>query len=107
MLFAANIDTGEGDLRRASAASIRSDLGDAAVEFVPRGQPVIELGAASARSEIWKLVLYILGAVLAAELLFGWWIFSMIDEHWLDGPKTSPEDRAKQLLIDEGLIDDY
>lgn len=74
VLFAANIDTGEGDLRRASTAAIRSDLGDAAVEFVQRGHPVVELGAASARSEIWKLVLYVLAATLAIELMFGRWI---------------------------------
>ncbi len=74
VLFAANIDTGEGDLRRASEGAIRGDLGGAAVEFVPRGQPVIELGASVARSEIWKLILFLLAGILAVELLFGWWI---------------------------------
>ena len=73
-LFAANIDTGEGDLTRASEDAIRSDLGDARVEFVPRGQSVIELKGSTARSEIWKMILYILTALLAIELLFGWWI---------------------------------
>jgi hypothetical protein len=74
VLFAANIDTAEGDLIRASQSSIQRDLDGAEVQFVSRGQPVIELGAASARSEIWKLILYVLAALLAAELLFGWWI---------------------------------
>ena len=74
VLFAANIDTGEGDLTRASETAIRRDLEESSVEFVRRGQPVIELGTAAARSEVWKLVLYILAGLLAAELLFGWWI---------------------------------
>ena len=74
MLFAANIDAGEGDLRRASEDAIRSDLGDARVEFVSRGESVIELEGTVARSEIWKIVLYVLIALLAVELLFGWWI---------------------------------
>ena len=74
MLFAANIDAGEGDLRRASADVIGNNLGDARVEFVPRGQSVIELEGTVARSEIWKIVLYTLIALLAVELLFGWWI---------------------------------
>ncbi|MCH2060430.1 MAG: BatA domain-containing protein [Verrucomicrobiales bacterium] len=74
MLFAANIDAGEGDLRRASENIIRSDLGDARVEFVPRGEPIMELEGTVARSEIWKMVLYVLIALLAVELLFGWWI---------------------------------
>ena len=74
ILFAANIDTGEGDLTRASEDAIRSDLGDARVEFVPRGQSVIELEGTAARSEIWKVILYILTALLAIELLFGRWI---------------------------------
>lgn len=74
VMFAANIDAGEGDLTRASENAIRSDLGDARVEFVPRGQSVIELGGTTARSEIWKIILYILTALLAAELLFGRWI---------------------------------
>ena len=74
MLFAANIDAGEGDLRRASEDAIRSDLGDARVEFVSRGESVIELEGTVARSEIWKIVLYELIALLAVELLFGWWI---------------------------------
>ena len=74
VLFAANIDTGEGDLTRASESAVRSDLGESSIEFVKRGQPIIELGTDAARSEVWKLVLYILAALLAAELLFGWWI---------------------------------
>ena len=74
MLFAANVDAEEGDLRRASENMIRNDLGDARVEFVPRGESVTELEGTVARSEIWKMVLYVLIAMLAVELLFGWWI---------------------------------
>ncbi|MCP4846926.1 MAG: VWA domain-containing protein [Verrucomicrobiaceae bacterium] len=74
MLFAANIDTGESDLSRASEDAIRGDLGDAQIEFVGRGESVIELEGAVGRSEIWKMVLYVLIALLAVELLFGWWI---------------------------------
>ena len=44
------------------------------MEFVPRGESVTELEGTVARSEIWKMVLYVLIAMLAVELLFGWWI---------------------------------
>ena len=74
LAFAANIDTGESDLSRISVASIRSDLGSATVEFLPFGSPVLELEADATRSEMWKIVLIILGVLLMVELFYGWWI---------------------------------
>lgn len=74
LAFAANIDTEESDLTRISAASIRSDLGTASVEFLPYGTPVLELEADIARSEMWKAILIILGVLLMVELFYGWWI---------------------------------
>ena len=74
LAFAANIDTGESDLSRISAASIRSDLGSANVEFLPFGSPKLWGEADATRSEMWKIVLIILGVLLMVELFYGWWI---------------------------------
>ncbi len=73
-MFAANIDTGESALRRVSLSVLRGDLGDSGVGIVARGGRIGELGANAAKTEIWKLILYVLGGLLAVELLFGWWI---------------------------------
>ncbi|NRB45394.1 MAG: hypothetical protein HRU47_11325, partial [Verrucomicrobiales bacterium] len=74
LAFAANIDTGESDLSRISAASIRSDLGSENVEFLPFGSPKLWGEADATRSEMWKIVLIILGVLLMVELFYGWWI---------------------------------
>ena len=74
LAFAANIDTGESDLRRISVAAIRSDLGEANVEFLPFGSPVLEQEADVVRSEMWKVILIVLGVLLLVELFYGWWI---------------------------------
>jgi uncharacterized membrane protein len=72
LAFAANIDTGESNLSRISVASIRSDLGTASVEFLPFGSPVLEREADVVRSEMWKVILIILGVLLMVELFYGW-----------------------------------
>ncbi len=74
LVFAANIDTGESNLSRISAANIRSDLGTANVEFLPFGSSVLAEKAEVVRSEMWKVILIILGALLMVELFYGWWI---------------------------------
>ena len=74
LVFAANIDTGESNLSRISAANIRSDLGTANVEFLPFGSSVLAEKADVVRSEMWKVILIILGALLMVELFYGWWI---------------------------------
>ena len=74
LAFAANIDTEESDLRRISVAAIRSDLGASNVEFLPFGSPVLEQEADVVRSEMWKVILIILGVLLLVELFYGWWI---------------------------------
>jgi hypothetical protein len=74
LVFAANIDTGESNLSRISAANIRSDLGTANVEFLPFGSSVLAEKADVVRSEMWKVILMILGALLMVELFYGWWI---------------------------------
>ncbi|MDA7605163.1 BatA domain-containing protein [Verrucomicrobiales bacterium] len=74
LAFAANLDTEESDLSRITASSIRSDLGGASVEFIPFGSPVLEREANVVRSEMWKVILIILGVLLMVELFYGWWI---------------------------------
>ncbi|MFL2478285.1 MAG: BatA domain-containing protein [Verrucomicrobiales bacterium] len=74
LAFAANLDTEESNLSRITASSIRSDLGGASVEFLPFGSPVLEREANVVRSEMWKVILIILGVLLMVELFYGWWI---------------------------------
>ena len=74
VLFAANIDPDEGALQRANVNSMSNDLGEAGIELVRGNQPVMGLGATAAKSEFWKLALYVLAGILCIELLYGWWI---------------------------------
>lgn len=73
ILFAANIDPAEGDLSRVPSAEFKSALGDAPVEL-EAAFPGSGADVGRARSEIWKTVLFILLAVLLAEMLFAWWL---------------------------------
>lgn len=74
VLFAANINPDEGNLQRASVEAMQTDLGEAGIELVRGNQPVIGLGANAAKSEFWKLALYVLAGILCIETLYGWWI---------------------------------
>ena len=73
VLFAANTDPAESQLRRVPAANLALDLGDK-VNVIDAGQPLLDLRPAEAKTEIWKPVLYVLAALLCIELLYGWWL---------------------------------
>jgi hypothetical protein len=74
VLFAANIDPEEGALQRAIVDSMRNELADGGIELVQGNQPFSGMGAKVAKSEFWKLALYVLAGILIVELLYGWWI---------------------------------
>ena len=73
ILFAANTDPAESQLRRVPAANLALDLGDK-VNLIDAGQPLLGLRPTEAKTEIWKPVLYVLAALLCIELLYGWWL---------------------------------
>jgi hypothetical protein len=74
VLFAANIDSGEGQLARVDAAGMEADLAEGGVRLVREKESVFDLGAVTGKSEFWKLVLYLLAAILCVELAFAWWL---------------------------------
>jgi hypothetical protein len=72
VLFAANIDATEGNLKRVDEHLLRRDLGDARVEMV-RGAEMAGVSAEAAKGELWRYVLGALVLVLCVEQLLGWW----------------------------------
>lgn len=71
LLFAANVDPTEGNLKRADLAQFRKDLGDARVTIVSGKDAGIQ-GAQGTQNEIWKALLMALVIVLGAEQVLGW-----------------------------------
>ncbi len=71
VLFAANVDVTEGNLKRVDQRLLRRDLGDAPVEIV-RGSGLAGLVAEGAKGELWQYVLGALVIVLCMELALGW-----------------------------------
>ena len=74
VLFAANVDQLESDLERMDPKQIGSKLESNNVKLINYNQPILQADVAIEKSEIWKLVLFILVALLMFELFFGWWI---------------------------------
>jgi len=71
ILFAANIDGTEGNLKRVDQHVLRRDLGDARVKMV-RGAGLAELTTEGARGELWVHVLGVLAMVLCGEQILAW-----------------------------------
>jgi uncharacterized membrane protein len=70
VLFAANVDPSEGELRRANQDELRKELKDVNVQFISAtGGP---LGAVGAQVEMWKYLLWILVGLLLGEQVLGW-----------------------------------
>jgi hypothetical protein len=70
VLFAANVDPGEGDLRRANTDEMEKSLKDAGVTFVQGNSTSI--GGIGAQMEMWKYLLWILVGLLLGEQVLGW-----------------------------------
>lgn len=71
VLFAANVDPTEGNLKRVDVTAMRRELGDANVQIVPFDQAV-SLAGGGAQTEIWWYLLWALVAILCGEQLLGW-----------------------------------
>ena len=72
VLFAANIEAGEGELQRVDGESLRRELGDASVELV-KGAQLLSLSAEGPKGELWLYVLGALVVILCVEQFLGWW----------------------------------
>jgi hypothetical protein len=70
VLFAANVDPSEGDLRRANTDEMAKELKDAGVTFVEGSSTAI--GGIGAQMEIWKYLLWTLVGLLLGEQVLGW-----------------------------------
>ncbi len=73
ILFAANVDEREGDLRRIERASLKSSFGDAPV-VVLGNAPFEDMARPAGRSELWKVVLAALAVVLIGEAAYARWL---------------------------------
>jgi len=71
VLFAANVDPTEGDLKRANREAMQRALAGTNVEIVS-GSRAQSLEGAAAQTEIWWYLLWGVVAVLAGEQLLGW-----------------------------------
>ncbi|WP_254513177.1 BatA domain-containing protein [Anatilimnocola floriformis] len=72
VLFAANVDPTEGDLKRVDQAVLKKNLGDAKVEIITADK-LSGLDSSGANSEIWWYLLWAVVVVLCSEQLFAWW----------------------------------
>jgi hypothetical protein len=70
VLFAANVDPSEGDLRRANTDEMEKELRDAGVVFV--SGTTTSVGGVGAQVEMWKYLLWILVGLLLGEQVLGW-----------------------------------
>jgi uncharacterized protein (DUF2164 family) len=71
LLFAANIDPREGNLRPLDKASIGNDYFGEKTKLVGSEEMSSQTVSAN-QNEFWRYLLYILGAVLGIELVLGW-----------------------------------
>ena len=74
VLFAANTDPKESKLERINLNDIKSVFSSDNVMFLNSSQPILENQSSVSKSELWKLVLIVLSALLIVELFYGWWI---------------------------------
>ena len=70
VLFAANMDGGEGDLKRVEWPEIKTRLGDK-VQYM-KGKASLSSGALGTGTELWRTVLLILVGVLCVEQMLAW-----------------------------------
>jgi hypothetical protein len=71
IVYAANIDPDEGDLRHADSSELRRRLGDTSVDLVS-GMGQFRAGEAGGQGEIWRTLLIALAATLIVEQFLGW-----------------------------------
>jgi hypothetical protein len=71
LLFAANIEEAEGDLKRVPDERLKSELAGSRVELL-HAAAMATLAESASRVEIWRYALWLLAGVLAAEQVLGW-----------------------------------
>ena len=71
LLFAANVEPTEGDLKRADRRALERELAGANVQFVSAVEAQ-SLASAGSQSEIWWYLLWGVVAVLSGEQVLGW-----------------------------------
>ena len=71
VLFAANVDPTEGNLRRADFETLRKEMGEK-VQILSGGQAAA-LGKLGDTSELWWYLLFGVAGVLGIEQLLAWW----------------------------------
>lgn len=71
VLFAANVDPSEGDLKRAERETMQRELAGTNVEIVSANQAQ-SLASAGTQTEVWWYLLWGVVGVLASEQLLGW-----------------------------------
>ncbi|WP_425615725.1 BatA domain-containing protein [Anatilimnocola sp. NA78] len=72
VLFAANVDPVEGDLKRVDLTTLKKDFGDAKIEIVSAEQ-VGTLSSIGSDTEVWWYLLWGVVFVLCSEQLLAWW----------------------------------
>jgi len=72
ILFAANVDPAEGDLRRADQGALKKNLSDAKVEIIT-AEKLGGVDSTGSKSEIWWYLLWGVVVVLCGEQLLAWW----------------------------------
>ncbi|MEX2214569.1 MAG: BatA domain-containing protein [Phycisphaeraceae bacterium] len=71
LLFAANIESDEGQLAKVDEEEFKKRMGDANVKLVS-GQASLNAGTTGARSEFWRTVLIVLVLALCVEQFLAW-----------------------------------
>ena len=71
-LFAVNRDPAESNLKRVNIPQLNDELREMSVELVRSAKPLAELGVNLEKSNLWRVALYALLALLCVELWLGW-----------------------------------
>lgn len=72
VLFAANVDFTEGNLKRVDTDSMQKEIGDANIHLV-KFDDAISIAGGGAQTEIWWYLIWIVVAILCCEQVLGWY----------------------------------
>ena len=72
VLFAANVDPTEGNLKRADADTMKKEVGDANIHLV-KFDEVISVAGGGAQTEIWWYLIWAVVVILCCEQVLGWY----------------------------------
>jgi hypothetical protein len=72
ILFAANVDPSEGNLKRVDPTELKKSFGDAKIELISADR-VGALTSIGSDTEVWWYLLWGVVVVLCGEQLLGWW----------------------------------